>query len=114
MTLETRTYDLAEVLERTGVPSELWLRRRLNSGELRGRLAGRKWRMTDSDIAFLVEYMARGPKSSYVVEPMNDSSAAPVPSIAAQRVGDSPTVPVTSLAAGLTPRSRQRVKRRSA
>ncbi len=64
-TEETRTYDLAYVVEETGVPSEAWLRRLLNAGTIRGRRAGRQWRMTTSDIAALVEYMGRGPGSAH-------------------------------------------------
>ncbi|NEW49388.1 hypothetical protein GV792_04930 [Nocardia cyriacigeorgica] len=58
---ETRTHPLAHVVAETGVASEDWLRRRLNAGKIRGRLVGRTWRMTDSDIAALVAWMAKGP-----------------------------------------------------
>ncbi|MBF6298279.1 hypothetical protein IU459_12075 [Nocardia amamiensis] len=59
MPAETCTHPLAYVVEQTGVPSEDWLRRKLNAGEIPGRRAGRIWRMTDSDIAALVDYLAR-------------------------------------------------------
>lgn len=59
MPAETQTHSLDYVVEQTGVPSTDWLRRKLNAGEISGRKAGREWRMTDSDIAGLVDYMAR-------------------------------------------------------
>ncbi|MGW2666099.1 helix-turn-helix domain-containing protein [Nocardia tengchongensis] len=98
MTLETRTFTLAEVVERVGVPSELWLRRRLNSGEIRGRRAGRIWSMTESDIVYLLEYMARGPKGKA------RTASEPAPELAS----------VTGMAAGLSERSRRRLGTRSA
>ncbi|MFE3229293.1 DNA-binding protein [Nocardia sp. NPDC059228] len=94
---ETRTYTLAEVVERVDVPSELWLRRRLNAGILRGRRAGRIWSMTESDIAYLLEYMARGPKAA-----------------AAEQVAPTPAPPVVSVAAGLSAKSRKRLSAKSA
>lgn len=98
MTLETRTYSLAEVVDRVDVPSELWLRRRLNSGELRGRRAGRIWSMTESDITYLLEYMARGPKGKA------RTTSEPAPELAS----------VTGMAAGISARSRKRLGARSA
>lgn len=59
---ELKTFPLAYVVETTNVPSEDWLRRRLNRREIRGRLAGRTWSMTTSDIAALIDYMAKGPQ----------------------------------------------------
>lgn len=98
MTQETRTYKLDEVVARVGVPSELWLRRKLNAGVLRGRRAGRIWSMTESDIVYLIDYMARGPKSNAANEIQHDPQVAPV----------------TSMAAGMSARSRKRITSRSA
>ncbi|MBF6328762.1 hypothetical protein [Nocardia transvalensis] len=80
---EVETFPLAFVVEKTGVPSEDWLRRRLNARQIPGRRAGREWRMTLSDMAALVEYMATGPSR-----------------------------PVTTDSTGLTPASRRRLERR--
>ncbi|MFE3081753.1 DNA-binding protein [Nocardia tengchongensis] len=94
---ETRTFTLAEVVERVDVPSELWLRRRLNAGTLRGRRAGRIWSMTESDVAYLLEYMARGPKV-----------------VAAEQVAPNPIPPIVNVAAGLSAKSRKRLSAQSA
>lgn len=59
---ELQTHPLAYVVQAANVPSEDWLRRRLNRGEIRGRRAGKKWSMTTSDIAALIAYMAQGPE----------------------------------------------------
>jgi hypothetical protein len=52
------SYALDDVV-RAHLPAEWtdgkrWLTRRLNRKELRGRRFGRTWRMTDSDIAFML------------------------------------------------------------
>jgi hypothetical protein len=57
-----RSYALDEVV-RAHLPAEWtdgkrWLTRRLNRKELRGRRFGRTWRMTDSDIEFMLEKLA--------------------------------------------------------
>lgn len=56
---ETQTHALEFVVEQTGAPSVDWVVRKLRLGLIPGRKAGRQWRMTDSDIAALVEYMAQ-------------------------------------------------------
>ena len=57
-----RSYPLDEVVS-AHLPSEWtdgkrWLTRRLNRKELRGRRFGRQWRMTDSDIAYMLRKFA--------------------------------------------------------
>ncbi|WP_406234980.1 hypothetical protein [Nocardia sp. NBC_01009] len=59
---ETETFDLAYAAQKSGAPSADWIRRKLNANAFRGRRAGREWRMTESDIAGLVAWMARGPE----------------------------------------------------
>uniref|UniRef100_UPI003F495729 hypothetical protein n=1 Tax=Nocardia suismassiliense TaxID=2077092 RepID=UPI003F495729 len=93
-TPEIETFPLEYVVEMTGVPSERWLRLRLNSGELRGRRAGRQWRMTESDIAYLVESM------------VNEAEPPPEPKSA-------PAVPPPSNPTGLSVASRRRHQRRT-
>ncbi|MGW4718324.1 hypothetical protein [Nocardia sp. NPDC004260] len=93
MPAETCTHSLAYVVEQTGVPSEDWLRRKLNAGEIPGRRAGRIWRMTDSDIAALVDYLARPARAS----------GTGIRSIA--------ETPAAS-ASGLTPRAKRNLHRR--
>lgn len=55
---ETVTYSLAEAADRIGAPSVDWLARRLRKRALPGRLVGRTWRMTDSDIAEAIQRLA--------------------------------------------------------
>jgi hypothetical protein len=93
MPAETRTHALDYVVEQTGVPSEDWLRRKLNAREIPGRKAGRIWRMTDSDIAALVDYLARPARTS-TADSQSIADARPA------------TVP------GLTPRARRNLNRR--
>jgi hypothetical protein len=57
-----RSYPLDEVVS-AHLPSEWtdgkrWLTRRLNRKELRGRRFGRQWRMTDGDIAYMLQKFA--------------------------------------------------------
>ncbi|WP_040853776.1 hypothetical protein [Nocardia niigatensis] len=79
---ETRTHALDYAADRIGAPSIDWLLRRLRRRELPGRLVGRTWRMTDSDIARSIELLAR------------------------------PAIVVVPDPAGLTPASRRRLNRR--
>lgn len=98
MPAETRTHDLAYVVEQTGVPSEDWLVRKLRAQEIPGRRAGRVWRMTDSDIAALVEYMAR-------------PARAPRPG--PQSIADAPaaTTQTSPSVTGLTPAGRRKLRK---
>ncbi|QIS00968.1 hypothetical protein F5X71_00265 [Nocardia brasiliensis] len=91
---ETETFGLDYVVERTGVPSERWIRIRLNDKRLRGRRAGRQWRMTEGDIAYLVQFMA------------NETQPPPQPM---------PSQPVAAPtnSTGLTAGSRRRRERRT-
>jgi hypothetical protein len=93
MPAETCTHSLAYVIEQTGVPSEDWLRRKLNAGQIPGRKAGRIWRMTDSDIAALVDYLARPARTA------NGGSSS---------IADAPS----AMSSGLTPRARRNLQRR--
>lgn len=95
MPAETRTHSLAYVIEQTGVPSSDWLRRKLNAGEISGIKAGREWRMTDSDIAALIDYMRR---------PARQIAAAPA---SASDAG----VQTGRNVSGLTARSRRKLQR---
>ncbi|WP_282775835.1 hypothetical protein [Nocardia sp. CC201C] len=91
---ETKTYDLTHVIEVTGAPSQDWVKRRINAGLIPARRAGRKWRMTESDIAALVEYMKRPARTGAA------AATAPVPTFEG---------PV-----GLTPRARRNLHRQTA
>ncbi|WP_433660762.1 hypothetical protein ACQPW1_00285 [Nocardia sp. CA-128927] len=96
MNLEIETFPLDYVVERTGVPSERWIRIRLNDGRLRGRRAGRKWRMTESDIAHLV--------ASIVNETESQPEPGPV---------SVPPAPAPPNPTGLTAASRRRLASRT-
>ncbi|MGV9742810.1 hypothetical protein [Nocardia farcinica] len=100
MPAETCTYDLDHVVQRTGVPSVDWLRRKLNAGLVPGRRAGRTWRMTESDIAALVDYIARPARRQSVAD-----APAPV-GIAA--------LPASVKASALTSGSRRKLHRHTA
>ncbi|MFI9507545.1 hypothetical protein [Nocardia sp. NPDC052566] len=58
--LETDTFTLAEVVEKVHLPSEDWLKRRLNAGTFSGRRAGKTWSMTRSDIAAMIVSLGPG------------------------------------------------------
>jgi hypothetical protein len=93
-----RSYALDDVV-RAHLPAEWtdgkrWLARRLNRKELRGRRFGRTWRMTDSDIAFMLGKFANFTEDQDAVETQ-------------------PTAPhkATSVADGLSARSARRLRR---
>lgn len=69
--MEFETVDLDQAARITGAPSADWLRRKLNERKIPGRRAGRRWRMTRSDMAAAVEYMKRPAK----VAPADDDHA---------------------------------------
>lgn len=94
MPAETQTFPLDYVVEHTGAPSEDWLRRKINQGLLPARKAGRHWRMTESDMAAVVDLMA--------VPARIDSSS--IAGTAAETRPDGTNV------AGLTPRARKRIR----
>lgn len=71
---ETKTYELEYVVEHTHACSTNWLKRKLNAGLIPGRKAGRHWYMTESDIAALVDFMAR-PARIHI--PAETTSCAP-------------------------------------
>ncbi|KZM68093.1 hypothetical protein [Nocardia terpenica] len=64
--VEVATFPLSHVVQTTGAASEDWLIRRLRKKQIRGRWTGREWRMTASDMAALVEFMANGPAAPAV------------------------------------------------
>jgi hypothetical protein len=74
---------------------ERWLKRRLNSRELRGVRVGREWRMTDDHVRFLVKKYST---DDQVPEP--EPPAEPV----------APVPEVGSIVDGLSPRSRRRLQ----
>jgi hypothetical protein len=91
-----RSYPLDEVV-RAHLPFEWtdgkrWLTRRLNRKELRGRRFGRTWRMTDSDIEFMLQKYANFTEDHDVVEAQPPSET-------------------TSVADGLSARSARRLRR---
>jgi hypothetical protein len=90
------SYALDDVV-RAHLPAEWtdgkrWLTRRLNRKELRGRGFGRTWRMTDSDIAFMLGKFANFTEDQDAVEAQAPSEA-------------------TSVADGLSARSARRLRR---
>lgn len=94
------TYSLAEVsaiLQLTVKDPERWLRRRLNSGELRGVRLGRDWRMRRQDVEFMMRL--------YANDHLVDAADRPEPEPAVE-----PT-PVVDIMAGLSARSRKRLRR---
>lgn len=92
-----RSYSLEEVaaahLPAEWTDSVRWLRRRLNWGELTGFRVGRVWRMTDEDVEFLIA------KHRNITRPSSDKFGAVIPA------GEA-----VSFAAGLSQRSRKRLK----
>ena len=91
-----RSYPLDEVVS-AHLPAEWtdgkrWLTRRLNRNELRGRRFGRQWRMTDSDIEYMLQKFAN---------------------FTEDQVDAQPTAPpeATSVADGLSARSARRLRR---
>jgi hypothetical protein len=77
------TYSTAEAAEQIGAPSERWLIEHLRSGRFPGRKVGRHWRLTDQDIADVLDVCR------------NDASRA--------------ALPVVTPIVGLTPTSRKKV-----
>jgi hypothetical protein len=92
----SRHYELEEVaaehLPRGLKDPERWLRRKLNSGELRGRRYGRHWTMTQSDIEFMLQVVS------------NENLA---PAAAPEQAG----APAGSIVDGMSARSRKRLRR---
>jgi hypothetical protein len=93
--MSTKYFTLEEVAGQY-LPTDLkdptrWLRRRLNSRELRGTRFGRTWRMSDAQIAFMLRKLST---DAEVPEPSIPKSDPPQP---------------TSLIDGLSARSRARL-----
>lgn len=91
-----RTFSLAEVAEQVLPPEwtdgERWLARRLNRGQIRGYRVGRIWRMTEQQVADLIERFT------------NDVDARPEPA------PESSIAAATCVADGLSRRSRRRLR----
>ncbi|MGW5377487.1 hypothetical protein ACWESM_18775 [Nocardia sp. NPDC003999] len=82
-TPEFETFDLDAVCEFTGAPSADWLYRRITSGELTAVLAGRRWRMTHSDMSRVVAYMRAAAAAELAKRPAaTPTTAAPSPATA--------------------------------
>jgi hypothetical protein len=100
----TEVADMLRLADQVKDP-ERWLRRRLNSRELRGVRVGRHWHMTDAHVRFMLQLYST---DDQVVEPkpveLADSPDNPEFSAA------SPP-PVISIADGLSARSRRRLGR---
>lgn len=91
-----RTFSLAEVAEQVLPPEwtdgERWLARRLNRGQIRGYRVGRIWRMTEQQVADLIERFT------------NDVRTGPEPA------PESSIATATCVADGLSRRSRRRLR----
>lgn len=79
---EARTYSLAEVaakhgLEDVSVDPVRWLSMRLNRGELRGVRFGRKWRMRDSDIQFMLERYSNDSRCEHISNGVEQPESGP-------------------------------------
>jgi hypothetical protein len=44
------TYEISDVVEKIGAPSERWVIDQIRAGRFSGRKIGRAWRMTEQDI----------------------------------------------------------------
>jgi hypothetical protein len=49
------TYSVAEVAEQIGAPSERWVVEQLRAGRFPGRKVARNWRLTDQDVADVLD-----------------------------------------------------------
>lgn len=103
-TPEIETFSLEEVGEMHDVTVD-WLRRRITSGETPAVLFGKRWRMTPSDIATLVDQMREaGQRKLAELADGTDGRAR-------RRTDTESTAPAD---AGLSPRAARRMKRRTA
>ena len=96
--MPARLYTLAEVVAMGYTPAvtdpERWLRRRLNSGQLRGIQFGRSWKMTDAHVAFMLKTLSN---DDLVPEPEPEPAEPPTP--------------IPDFWASLSTRSRNRLRR---
>ncbi|MFE3060649.1 hypothetical protein [Nocardia sp. NPDC059239] len=99
-----RTFPLEYVIEVTGAPSEDWLYRRIIRGEVTAVRAGKKWRMTRSDMCSVVAYMR-----TVGAEEIAHRSAIRAASTPPAEAPVTPTNP-----AGLSKRGAARMQRRRA
>jgi hypothetical protein len=94
-----KTHTLTEVADMLRLADQVkdptrWLRRRLNSSELRGIRVGREWQMTDDHVQFLLRKYSN---DDQVPEPKPAEPPAPEPE-------------VVSIIDGLSARSRLRLR----
>ena len=59
--MANKTYSVGQGTRRIGAPSERWYIERLRDGRLPGRKVGRKWRLTDEDIADALDLCKNDP-----------------------------------------------------
>ncbi|MGW4123673.1 helix-turn-helix domain-containing protein [Nocardia sp. NPDC004711] len=105
--LEIETYDLAYVAAKTGAPSVRWIQDLLRAGVIPGKKSGRKWRMSESDIAALVDYMAKLARDS--VARNGGSTGAYLPAAPDPEPQPAPIRPGGGV--GLTARARRNLQR---
>ena len=73
--------DIAERMPADLVAPERWLTKQIRSGRIRARKIGRRWYMTDADVAFTLEVFANIPALPAAPAPSTSVSAvAPAPS----------------------------------
>ncbi|MFE2995057.1 hypothetical protein ACFXG4_08600 [Nocardia sp. NPDC059246] len=104
--LEIKTHALDYVVEVTGAPSVRWVQDLLRAGVIPGKKSGRSWRMSDSDMAALVDYMARLARDSVARNGGGTGAylpAAPDP--------EPQPAPVTGGGVALTARARRNLQR---
>ena len=73
--------DIAQRMPADLVAPERWLTKQIRSGRIRARKIGRRWYMTDADVAFALEVFANIPAQPAAPAPSTSVSAvAPAPS----------------------------------
>lgn len=102
-----RILPLSEAVTRISAPSEDWLIRKLRARKLPGRKIARgHWGMTEGDIAESIRLLA----SPASVQPA-DPDASGLIAVGDRQRTASDLSPVANVAAGLSARSRQRLRR---
>ncbi len=59
-----KTYTLDQAVRQIGGPSPRWLMEKLRSGQFPGRKIGKSWRLTDQDIADILDLCKNDPQIS--------------------------------------------------
>jgi hypothetical protein len=57
-----KTYTLDQAVRQIGGPSPRWLMEKLRSGQFPGRKIGKSWRLTDEDIADILDACKNDPQ----------------------------------------------------